>query len=931
MGERPYSADQWKKLLLVKQLTDQDYSSSLHLVFNFLEPLTGRTRPPGAEELTDHDIVHSARIVYRVGEILLNRKMLTQTELYLFLLAALLHDAGMWVPREEANAMLGNANFLQWAGDEAPVQLASVQAALRNTDRDWLGRLGLQQLAALWGRRNHPERLGTRMLADGSPTNNTLRALIKPAFLDAIVSICVAHSWERHAVVEHDDLRTRELGHSGDPVRVRLLAALLRLGDLLDLGEGRISTLLWDYLRPLPALSEAHWRKEHTLKVEICRPDQIVLAGKFEPRSGVSAPLEERHTVAEAYRLALEWVALLKAEIAECTHVVEARVRRETGDPHSLGDLSVDSSRVHAPHLAVDGPISFQFNRKRIVELLGDEIYSIGSVFVRELLQNATDTTRAAILRKYRHLSDKDPSKYPPNHPWEWPSEIVAAPEWAIEIETAEEKSQGQEFTTFLIRDHGLGMTLDQVRNHFLQVGSSFYQTNEFAKEFSFPPISCFGIGFLSCLAVASRIEVHTRSVNESHGLLLSLQFPSDQYVIEKDKNIPLGTTVKLWIDRNGNTPMGWDDAPMDSESQLLLWRGRRDSAGRLGDAVGQWALFLEIALKVNNNHWPPGPLQWSEDYFLANYLDLPLRLLDPDGRFVAKGRILHAAHGSGLPTRSEFNPRRMPIIFCNRGFWVQGQGAFGKAIVLLNAYHLPPRSLAAPRSLRGGLMPLDEIRVAIIERIYRHASEAVQSRGPALTTIWHANTREHMLESELRFPVRTVTTLEWLTLRETIERHKRIVIVPLHVAVQNSWRLPVPAFGWPKNGSTLGWPEHHDPLSGPAIEVKGECTGILFPPNADFDDLPLFTAQACYTPLGLRIWTAEATPRTIANSGWAYNSRISDYHIPEYDKRGDPWSLDEKYLDQTNIANSPLPDYQRIAYPADLLDFVIEGADKWE
>jgi hypothetical protein len=930
MNKRPYSAEQWKKLLLVKDLTDQDYSSSLHLVFKFLEPLMGRTRPLGGEEFTDHDIVHSARIVYRVGQVLLNRKLLNQAELYLFLLAALLHDAGMWVPREEANMMLEDLAFLRWAETAAPRQLASVQAALTTADRDWLGQLGLQQLAALWGRKTHPERLGTRVLAGNSPLAGPLRELIEPAFLESTVAICAAHSWDRRAVAEHDDLRTRELGHSGNPVRVRLVTALLRLGDLLDLGEGRISTLLWDYLRPLPALSEAHWRKEHTLRVELCGPEEIVLEGKFEPIDGINAPLEERHTVAEAYRLALEWIAWLRAEIGDCTHVVEARIRRETGGPHLFGALVVESSRVHAPHLAVDGPISFHFNRKRIIDLLGNQIYNFGSVFVRELLQNATDTTRAAILRRYRRLSEEDPEKYPVNHPWEWPSEIMAAPEWTIEIEIGEEEIRGQRFTTFLLRDHGLGMTLDQIRHHFLQIGSSYYRTSQFAKEFSFPPISCFGIGFLSCLAVASRIEVHTRSSNEPYGLLLSLQLPSDKYVIEKDESIPQGTTVKLWIDEEGDHPLGWNWPPLDNEACYLLWHRRRLCHQPLEAAASQWAPFLEIALRFNDEHWAPVPLKWCDDYQLYNYLDLPICLLDPEQRVVAKGRILLRAQPSGVPTR-RFDVAKIPIIFCSRGFWVQGGGAFGNAIILLNAYHLPPNALTAPRSLRTDLMPLNEIRSVVIKRIFSQASDAIKLRGDALTAIWHASEEKDMSTSPLRFPVRTIKSLEWLTLSEATQRHKRLVIVPVHVAVGGSWQISVPAFGWPRNGSMLGWPNNLKPLSGAAIEIKGKCTGILFPPDAGCADLPVLKAQASYTPFGLRSWATQDSPYTIANSHLAYDYDKSNYRMPDYDRTENPWVLDERYLEELRAANSPFPEYQRIDYPLDLLKFVIKGAEQWE
>ena len=58
----------WEDLPLVKHLAGP-YANALERVYNHVEPLL-RTRPLGAEEFTDHDLEHSARLVQRIGQIL---------------------------------------------------------------------------------------------------------------------------------------------------------------------------------------------------------------------------------------------------------------------------------------------------------------------------------------------------------------------------------------------------------------------------------------------------------------------------------------------------------------------------------------------------------------------------------------------------------------------------------------------------------------------------------------------------------------------------------------------------------------------------------------------------------------------------------------------------------------------------------------------
>ncbi|MEL6527758.1 MAG: hypothetical protein AAFQ07_18825, partial [Chloroflexota bacterium] len=115
---------------------------------------------------------------------------------------------------------------------------------------------------------------------------------------------------------------------------------------------------------------------------------------------------------------------------------------------------------------------------------MGENLYADRYAFVRELLQNAIDTTR------HRQFSEGGRDVY---------------------------KAQAIDFTTWhdengyqwvRIDDYGMGMDATIISDYFLRVGRSYYQSNEFRVEQldydktqgqKFTPISRFGIGVLSC------------------------------------------------------------------------------------------------------------------------------------------------------------------------------------------------------------------------------------------------------------------------------------------------------------------------------------------------------------------------------------------------------------------------------------------------
>lgn len=150
----------------------------------------------------------------------------------------------------------------------------------------------------------------------------------------------------------------------------------------------------------------------------------------------------------------------------------------------------------------VSGQYRLSLDQDKILELLiGKDLYSDPSIFVRELIQNAIDAVRT------RAQLDK-------NLPSDWKGQINIRC-WVDQ----------EGYHWFRIEDNGIGMTEDVIMNYFLKIGSSYYSSDTFSKsklqcnaDSDYMPISRFGIGILSCFMgdeQTNQVEISTKHFKE--------------------------------------------------------------------------------------------------------------------------------------------------------------------------------------------------------------------------------------------------------------------------------------------------------------------------------------------------------------------------------------------------------------------------------
>ncbi len=170
----------------------------------------------------------------------------------------------------------------------------------------------------------------------------------------------------------------------------------------------------------------------------------------------------------------------------------------------------------------------FQIHLGGIIDLLSNHLYSSPSVYVRELLQNATDAIVARQHLETDHIG-------------------------SVTLQTRVD-DRGR--TMLTITDDGIGLTEAEVHRFLATIGASSKREEIDERRSDF--IGQFGIGLLSCFVVSDAIDVLTRSAKG--GPAVAWRGTHDgSYAIElrDEETVPVGTTVHL-VAKEGME--GWFD-----------------------------------------------------------------------------------------------------------------------------------------------------------------------------------------------------------------------------------------------------------------------------------------------------------------------------------------------------------------------------------
>lgn len=197
--------------------------------------------------------------------------------------------------------------------------------------------------------------------------------------------------------------------------------------------------------------------------------------------------------------------------------------------------------------------ISFRVNNE-LSKLLIAPLYGNDPTYgVRELVQNATD----ACKERVKIEQDKRNADYVP---------LVT-----VSIDRFDEKTY-----LFKIRDNGKGMTLDEILNYFLSVGSSFRSSLQWKKEFTSKEGKTlvnrngrFGIGVLAAFLLGDEITVRTKNhTSGSFAYTFTANISSDFIDVRTIDDFNEGTEIEIMmaqnifdqLEKNGYNKFSWLD-----------------------------------------------------------------------------------------------------------------------------------------------------------------------------------------------------------------------------------------------------------------------------------------------------------------------------------------------------------------------------------
>lgn len=435
---------------------------------------------------TLHDETHVVNVMRLMSSLLGDHiHKLTRDEVAMLILSACCHDIGMSYSEEERKNVLNDNNrILRYLEKN---QSEYVKAFSSGSETPNL----TESMTQNYLRCIHHERAEELLRKIEWPD-----ALYGKLICKDLIAVCRSHG---------NDISSLGNLRSTTTIDLRLCAILLRLADILDFDAQRAPQAIYEYSGfankedAASKYSESEWLKHLSSN-----------GFDFQHIPDRSYPYELEYyatsrsmQIEQAIHNYLDWV---DTELSGCRQQLDCYVGKHR-------DLVLP--RRIKRHIESEGYMSGEYrltlDQGQVMELLvGRNLYHDPAVFVRELLQNAIDAVRT------REKLDR-------NLPADWKPRINIS-SWM--------DSEGYHW--FRIEDNGIGMTEEIIREFFLKIGRSYYNSDEFLKaklrckaDPNYMPISRFGIGILSCFMgdeQTNLVEVSTKHFEENGEMYPSLR-----------------------------------------------------------------------------------------------------------------------------------------------------------------------------------------------------------------------------------------------------------------------------------------------------------------------------------------------------------------------------------------------------------------------
>ena len=460
-------------------------------------------------------------------------------------------------------------------------------------------------------RENHP-RLAHEFAMYGVPSVTDRISLLPENFPDAWKDIAgiVARSHGMDLRNAFDKFKERYHCRDFQGLHVAYLMALLRIGDYLQIDSGRAPSTVFQY-RVLPSrISKLEWESHDSIKN---------ITSEHDDPECVEVTVEPKNV--RVFLKVQSWLRGIQSEL-DSSWAVLGEVYGRFENLYSLGlkwrriRSNIDQLKQFSESVKfLPRQVRIEVARAELLSLLIRPLYGNDPTFgIRELIQNAVDAVKekefliekssekAAIsydknLTVSVWLSDYDPDK---SHAW---LEVI---------------------------DTGVGMTESVLIDYFLRAGASFRKSESWQRIFEVnvpdkitTPRSQimrtgrFGVGALASFLLGDVVFVETRHIFSEEGYSFSMTLNDDAIEVEKVKNIPTGTRIKIKINHEVFNKL---QRPHDAVAKPALWDWYLLKTPKIERYFGNERVKLGRRSKVDLSSWhevdTPHPLQvhWKFD-----------------------------------------------------------------------------------------------------------------------------------------------------------------------------------------------------------------------------------------------------------------------------------------------------------------------------
>lgn len=518
-----------------------------------------------------HDVTHSISILESI-EALLGKKridLLSAGDLWLLLEAAFSHDSGMALNYEDIQKLWKeDEKFSQYVKDCIEDDFGDLRdAALyyRQMDNLLNGRkkmFGIQNgeevhfnkdwpiqsqqyfsiLIAEYVRKLHSDRI-LQLQEEEQEDEDT----VIPSRLYCVAAkVSAMHG--RNFGDMFSELKYSTKGFGSGALHPQFAAAMLRIGDLLDMDNNRFDPYAIKHFGRLPLASLLHYKKHKSVShISITEEEIEAEAHAREYDVCLIADNWFQAIDEEVKNLICNWNMIVPEALLGCTM-----------RPSKCSVYLLDKNGTSSQKFGMELRREFTINKKKMINLLiGTSIYEGEMDFLREYLQNAFDASKMQLwleLKKGKYDQRKNPEVLKMEDLTPFDLEKSVYYNFCIKFYVGwNEKKDKIELQ---IIDQGIGIE-EEYLSELSNIGTGWKGRSEYYEELKqmlpwLRPTGGFGIGIQSAFMVTDDIELRTKSDRNLYGskVLLSSPDRGGQITREELRDYTMrGTTVVIQIE----------------------------------------------------------------------------------------------------------------------------------------------------------------------------------------------------------------------------------------------------------------------------------------------------------------------------------------------------------------------------------------------